>query len=101
MDLEVPPLLLQPLVENAIKHGLEPAAEGGEIVIRAVREGGMVRITVADSGIGLNEKSKGTGIGLENIRKRLELAYGGKARMLFEENSPRGIRVVIELPLRR
>lgn len=94
----VPPLLIQPLVENAVKHGLEPAKEGGEISVRAEREGAAVRISVCDTGEGVSVNSSGGGIGLENIRKRLELAYGGRGRLSFEENSPKGIRVVIEVP---
>jgi sensor histidine kinase YesM len=94
----IPPLIIQPLVENAVKHGLEPAIQGGEIVIRASREGGTVRIVVTDSGMGVNEKSAGNGIGLENIKKRLQLAYGERGRLSFEENQPSGVKVSIEIP---
>lgn len=94
----VSPLLIQPLVENAVKHGLEPAKEGGEITIKAAREGATVRISVSDTGAGLSDSGSGAGIGLENIRKRLDLAYGGRGRLSFEENSPKGITVVIEVP---
>lgn len=97
-DFPVPPLLVQPLVENAIKHGLEPAPEGGELSVRAVLDGPVVRIFVVDSGIGLSESGPGNGIGLDNIRKRLDLAYHGRGRLLIEENEPRGMRVVIEIP---
>ena len=94
----VPPLIVQPLVENAVKHGLEPSISGGEIRISAAREGDRVRITVADSGLGINELSPGSGIGVENIKKRLELVYDGRARLVFEENEPKGLKAVIELP---
>jgi sensor histidine kinase YesM len=97
-DVPVPPLLIQPLVENAIKHGLEPAPEGGAIGIRMVCDGGVARIFVTDTGIGVKETGPGAGIGLANIRKRLDLAYGGRARLLFEENKPRGVKVTIEIP---
>jgi glucose-6-phosphate-specific signal transduction histidine kinase len=94
----VPPLLVQPLVENAVKHGLEPSISGGELLITGTREGDAVRIIVADSGLGINELSPGNGIGLGNIRKRLDLLYGGRARLVFEENKPTGVKAVIEVP---
>ncbi len=94
----IPPLLIQPLVENAVKHGLEPSISGGELLITGMREGDRVRITVADSGLGINELSPGSGIGVENIKKRLELVYSGRARLDFEENKPRGLKAVIEIP---
>lgn len=94
----IPPLLIQPLVENAVKHGLEPSVSGGELSIRARRDDGRVLITVVDSGMGVSETSAGNGIGLENIRKRLELTYGKQARLVFAENEPSGIRVTVEMP---
>lgn len=97
-DFRIPPLLIQPLVENAVKHGLEPAREGGAISVRALRDGDFVRISVADSGIGVNEKGTGSGIGLENVSKRLDLAYGERGRLIFEENRPAGVTVSIEVP---
>jgi sensor histidine kinase YesM len=94
----IPPLLIQPLVENAVKHGLEPAIAGGEITVRAEREGDMVRISVADSGMGIDVTGTGNNIGLGNIRKRLELMYGDRGRLFLEENTPRGVKVVVEIP---
>ncbi len=94
----VPPFLVQPLVENAVKHGLEPSISGGELLITGTRDGDVVRITVADSGLGINELSPGNGIGLENIKKRLDLVYNGHARLVFEENKPTGVKAVIEVP---
>jgi len=96
--LRIPPLLIQPLVENAVKHGLEPSISGGELVISGSKEGDRVRIVVADSGLGINELSPGSGIGVENIKKRLELVYGGRATLVFEENKPKGLKAVIEIP---
>jgi len=98
-EFPVPPLLIQPLVENAVKHGLEPSKAGGTVLVRAVREQDRVRITVADSGRGINEKGGGQGIGLENIRKRLQLAYGDRGRLTIEDNMPAGVLVTIEMPL--
>lgn len=97
-DVSIPPLLIQPLVENALKHGLEPAQEGGGIEIRAVRDGNIVRISVADSGIGFNDKNAGAGVGLGNIKQRLLLMYGARGRMILKDNTPAGVIVIIEVP---
>jgi signal transduction histidine kinase len=94
----IPPLLVQPIVENSLKHGLEPLREGGEVSVRANLENRIVTISVADTGVGLRENSSGTGIGLENIRKRLQLAYGEQGHLIIEENEPKGLCVKLELP---
>src|SRR5574341_233906 len=78
----LPPMLLQPLVENALKHGLEPKIEGGEVRVTASERDGRLVIEVIDTGSGLNGKSAaGTGVGLANVRERLAAAYEGKADM--------------------
>ena len=92
-----PPMLLQPLVENALKHGLEPKMEGGEIMIKAVEENDLLRIEVTDTGLGFSSFEK-TGVGLGNVRQRIKLLYGEKGRFLLEENSPNGARTIIEVP---
>lgn len=97
-DITIAPLIIQPLVENALKHGLEPLVQGGVITIRAVRQGDTVIITVADSGAGIQEKGSGNSIGLANIERRLELLYGGRGRLFLQENEPRGLKAVIEIP---
>lgn len=97
-DVRIPPLFLQPLVENAIKHGLEPSVRGGELLIQGTRVGNSVRLIVADSGMGVSAMSPGAGIGLENIRKRLDLFYHGRGTMIFEENKPSGTKAIIEIP---
>jgi len=97
-DCAIPPLLIQPLVENAVKHGLEPSIEGGEVSLYAVRDNDVVRIVVADSGRGISEMGPRSGIGLTNIRDRLELLYGGQGRLVLEENSPSGVKATIEIP---
>ena len=81
--LPLPPLLLQPLVENAIKHGLEPKIEGGRIVVSARREGTLLRLTVRDTGVGLGAAGArtGTAFGLEQVRTRLATLYGTRARL--------------------
>jgi sensor histidine kinase YesM len=97
-NIMIPPLLIQPLVENAVKHGLEPAIDGGEISVQAIRDGDIVRITVSDSGMGIDVTGTGNNIGLDNIKKRLELMYGNAGRLFLEENKPRGVKVVVEIP---
>jgi sensor histidine kinase YesM len=94
----IPPLLVQPLVENAVKHGLEPSIHGGTVAIQGVRDGDIIRITVSDSGVGINEKSSGGGVGIENIRRRLELLYGHKEWLRFEENISGGMKATVEIP---
>lgn len=97
-SVRIPPLLVQPLVENAIKHGLERSVQGGEVTVSAERSNGRVLIMVVDSGIGIGETGAGGGIGLDNVRRRLALMYGEGAGLTIEENRPSGVKVVIELP---
>lgn len=97
-SLPLPPMLLQPLVENAILHGLEPLVEGGEIRIAAATADGFLRIAVADTGAGLAARHS-EGVGLSNVRERLAGFYDGRARISFLENSPRGLQVMVEIPL--
>ena len=93
----LPPMLIQPLVENAVRHGIEPKIEGGEISVQAREQNGRVRIEVADTGCGWTSEEKG-GMGLANIRERLKLLYGGKAELILEENAPQGVKAIIEVP---
>ncbi len=95
----VPPMMLQTLVENAIKHGLEPVTGGGNIWILAKASDGRAAITVADDGRGFSEEGGGTGIGLRNIRERLRLAYGESASFAIVANFPRGVAATITVPL--
>ncbi|HSN19192.1 MAG TPA: histidine kinase [Usitatibacter sp.] len=92
-----PPLMLPSLVENAIKHGLEPQREGGKVTIAADGLDGKVRVTVADTGRGLPE-APGQGVGLANIRERLAALYGDAARLVIEANVPQGVRATLEVP---
>jgi LytS/YehU family sensor histidine kinase len=91
-----PPMMLITLVENAVIHGVDPCCEAGTITIRATEEGGRLRLAVADTGEGISPK-KGTGVGLVNIRERLKTLYGTGARLVLEENVPRGVVAAIEL----
>lgn len=94
----VPPFILQPLVENAIKHGVAPRAEGGCIVIRAYTEGGVLMLEVEDDAPATLAASAGFGIGLRNTRSRLATLYGGASR--FELLRAAGATVArLSLPL--
>jgi len=93
-DISVPPMLLQPLVENAIKHGLEPKIEGGEVALSAKRMGNKIAITVADTGLGF-QNSISNGIGLKNVRERVKQLYGDTGSVSIEENQPCGTRITI------
>lgn len=97
----LPPMLLQPLVENAIKHGIEPKVEGGEVSVAAVSAGDTLRITVADTGLGLGASQGGTGLGLANVRDRLVALYGERGRLEVTANQPCGVCVTLCLPLER
>jgi sensor histidine kinase YesM len=92
-----PPMLIQPLVENAIKHGLEPKVDGGEILIRGIEKDDHLRLEIVDSGMGFKAE-RDSGMGLSNIRERLFSLYGNKGRLILEENSPQGLKATIEVP---
>ncbi|HXZ48472.1 MAG TPA: histidine kinase, partial [Usitatibacter sp.] len=95
----VPPMMLQTLVENAIKHGLEPMTGGGTIWVLARETDGKAAVTVADDGRGFSEEGGGTGIGLKNVRERLRLAYGDAASFTIGANFPKGVAATITVPL--
>lgn len=96
---EFPPMMIQGLVENAIKHGLEPKAEGGSLKVKAEIVHGKLAVTVADTGLGFGRAAtSGTGVGLANIRERLSLLYGNRASVTISENQPSGTRVTITVP---
>jgi sensor histidine kinase YesM len=96
--LPLPPMLIQPLVENAIEHGLEPKIEGGAIRVSARNENGCLAIEVKDSGLCFHKSNHDWGVGLTNIRKRLKALYEDEAALTFEENTPSGLIVTIEVP---
>ncbi len=94
----VAPLLLQPLVENAIRHGLEPKVEGGRVRVAARAAGGRLQLEVEDDGLGFGETTQGVGVGLVNLRERLAALYGESASLTIEDRHP-GTRVRIALPM--
>ncbi|MES3012875.1 MAG: histidine kinase [Pseudomonadota bacterium] len=101
-ELPVPPLLLQPLVENCIKHGLEPAVAGGRIDMCAARDGKLLVLTVRDTGAGLSAPSvEGTKFGLVQVRERLAALYGERASLTLcnAGDAEGGTLAIIRLPL--
>ncbi len=99
LSAEFPPMMLQSLVENAIKHGLEPKADGGQLTVSAEIVHGKLAVTVADTGLGFGKAATaGTGIGLSNIRERLALLYGNKASLSVTEPTGGGTSVTITVP---
>jgi sensor histidine kinase YesM len=93
-----PPMLLQPLVENAIRHGLETKVAGGRVTVAAARQGDGLRITVSDDGLGLGE-TPGAGLGLANIRARLAALYGPAASLELRPGVGAGVTATMTLPL--
>jgi signal transduction histidine kinase len=101
VSLPIAPMLLQPLVENAVRHGIAPALEGGDLWIDArLREGRLV-LQVEDSGVGMSARSSkpGFGVGLSNVRERLYRTYGEHAQIVMEAREPRGTRAILLLPV--
>jgi hypothetical protein len=94
----MPPMMLQTLVENSVKHGLEPELAGGTVWIIAREVDGKVSVTVADDGRGFSSEGGGTAIGLNNVRERLRLAYGDAASFSIMSNFPKGVAATITVP---
>ncbi|MFP5238032.1 MAG: sensor histidine kinase [Acidobacteriota bacterium] len=105
LNVLVPSILLQPLIENSIKHGLEPRIHGGTVTLRSRMHGDRISIEVADDGVGMVNrpagalKRTGAGIGMKNVQERLEVLYGGQARFEVVSKPGRGTSVCIELPI--
>ena len=105
LEVMVPSILLQPLIENSIKHGLEPRIHGGTVTLRSRLEGDRIFIEVADDGVGMTSgpasalRRTGAGIGMKNVQERLEVLYGNQARFSVTSNPGRGTLVSIEIPV--
>jgi signal transduction histidine kinase len=99
--LRVLPMLLQPLVENAIQHGLEPKIAGGRVRVQARMEAGRLCLVVEDDGCGIGtaQTSAGTGVGLANVRERLAAHYGNRAQLDIAARPAGGTVVTLTLPL--
>jgi sensor histidine kinase YesM len=102
MDAFVPSMLLQPIVENALKHGLAAKLDGGEITIRTFTQEGRLIIEVEDNGVGIPEdrmtKVFGEGIGISNVHERLRVLYGGDFQMNISSQPGQGTRIRIDIP---
>jgi signal transduction histidine kinase len=98
-DMRVPTLMLLTLVENALKHGVNPTIGGGFIRVSAIREHGSLLLKVADSGRGISVRH-GQGMGLANVRQRLTMLYGEAAQLSLAHAEPRGVVATISIPLR-
>jgi len=99
---KLPSLILQPILENAIKYAITPRTEGGSIDLTARRDGGALRIVIEDDGPGMppeDEPRRRRGVGLANARERLEVIYGERAGLTARNREPNGCRVEIWLPL--
>jgi two-component system LytT family sensor kinase len=107
LDFVVPGMLLQPLVENSIKHGLAPKIEGGTIYLRSRMRDGMLTVEVEDDGVGMGAAHMleppsgvgGSGIGIANIAERLKVLYGGSAKMIIDSGSVGGTLIRLHLPV--
>ncbi|MBK1884085.1 histidine kinase [Luteolibacter pohnpeiensis] len=102
LDILVPALLIQPLIENAIHHGIEPRLEGGEVRILASLEEEMLMIAIEDDGVGFGKSGagSGSGIGLKSVRERLSALHPGRHEFRIEKPSGGGVRMMIRLPAR-
>jgi sensor histidine kinase YesM len=100
---QLPPMLLQPLVENAIVHGLEPKIDGGSLHIAARAEDDMLIVTVTDNGRGLDAPpvKAGTNVGVTNTRERLQALYGERASLAIEAALPQGVTSTLRLPMNK
>ncbi|MFD2574591.1 sensor histidine kinase [Spirosoma soli] len=98
LDEKMPPMILQPLVENSIKHGISPLIEGGDVTVTINRQNGHLYFDVTDTGVGLNghRHQLYKGVGLSNTKLRLEKMYGGQLQVT--DNEPRGLSVAFQIP---
>ena len=96
--LPLPPLLVQPLVENAVLHGIEPSESGGEVMVSARLQEGFLSVEVRDNGKGMNPQQP-PGTGLANVRQRLRSLFGAEADLRLLEHSPRGVLAALRLPM--
>jgi LytS/YehU family sensor histidine kinase len=98
--LHCPPMTLLTLVENAVRHGIDPSESGGRIDVDIWLRDGRCVMRVTDTGVGLKQASRGLGTGLSTLRERLKLAFAGEARLDLTEMQPRGVCAEISFPAR-
>jgi hypothetical protein len=98
LQLRCPPTTLLTLVENAVRHGIDPSEEGGRIEIDIARTGARCVVRVTDTGVGMHHAADGLGTGLTTLRERLRLIFGDAAHLRLTDNAPRGAVVEIDMP---
>jgi signal transduction histidine kinase len=101
LGLSCPPMTLLTLVENSVRHGIDPSEEGGRIDIHVQQRGGRCFLRVSDTGVGLRSGSGGLGTGLSTLRERLQLTFGGDVELRVSTQHPRGVSAELEFPARR
>jgi two-component system LytT family sensor kinase len=99
LDFVVPSMVLQPLIENSIKHGLEPRISGGTVTLRSRIADGRLVLEVEDDGVGMDVGRAGSGIGMRNVRERLSVLYGDAAQVEMESQPGRGTKIRLVMPL--
>lgn len=100
-SLKCPPMTLLTLVENAVRHGIDPREEGGRIDVDVWLRDGRCHVRVTDTGAGLQSKNGGLGTGLSTLRERMQLAFGGEAQLRLTEVQPHGVCAELEFPARQ
>ena len=98
LDVRCPPTTVLTLVENAVRHGIDPSEEGGRIDIDIERRGERCVVRVTDTGVGLRESANGLGTGLTSLRERLQLIFGDAAQLRLTSDAPRGVAVEVDMP---
>jgi LytS/YehU family sensor histidine kinase len=98
LNVRCPPTTVLTLVENAVRHGIDPSEEGGRIDIDIERRGGRCVVRVTDTGAGLHESANGPGTGLSTLRERLQLIFGDAAQLRLTSGAPRGVAVEVDIP---
>ncbi|GAA0710818.1 hypothetical protein GCM10009105_12290 [Dokdonella soli] len=101
LDLRCPPMTLLTLVENAVRHGIDPSEEGGRIEVRVRMQDGRCRADVVDTGVGLQRAGNGLGTGLSTLRERLQLTFGGDAHLRLTALEPHGVCAELDFPAQR
>ncbi|TNJ35690.1 sensor histidine kinase [Arenimonas terrae] len=101
LPMDCPPMALLTLVENAVRHGIDPSEEGGRIEVRLRLRDGRCQADVTDTGVGLRDGGDGLGTGLANLRERLRLAFDGDARLQLSPLRPQGVTAAMDFPARR
>lgn len=101
LPVNCPPMTLLTLVENAVRHGIDPSEEGGHIKVQVSLQDGRCYAVVSDTGVGLGYGSQGLGTGLASLRERLQLVFAGDAQLSLTEQTPHGVKVELNFPAKR